>query len=307
MGDIGRIGLRRLRAIFAVPHYQNIPLATPPIFIISGVLVFISFLAYLLGPNAHDAYLRSSFLIIFSLSAVQIGLHFLNNTLGRWLVSITTSLIVLSLALLWQNEILLFFLVIPIILAATSANLLVILMTAILQSITVLLAFRNGLITSFDHSVLIAVLWLVALTVSISFYIIMDVLALATKDYNRLQNLLIESRDQQQKLSQALDDLGHLNRQLSLLYDKNISFRRIAEEATEAKSTYIAKVSHEIRTPLNMILGISESIIENREDYGDDLPLDLEERYSHYPAKLRASALIGKRRSRSNTGLSPAR
>jgi signal transduction histidine kinase/CheY-like chemotaxis protein len=277
MGDIGRIGLRRLRAIFAVPHYQNIPLATPPIFIISGVLVFISFLAYLLGPNAHDAYLRSSFLIIFSLSAVQIGLHFLNNTLGRWLVSITTSLIVLSLALLWQNEILLFFLVIPIILAATSANLLVILMTAILQSITVLLAFRNGLITSFDHSVLIAVLWLVALTVSISFYIIMDVLALATKDYNRLQTLLTDSRSQQQNLSQALDDLAHLNRQLSLLYDKNISLRQIAEEATEAKSTYIAKVSHEIRTPLNMILGITESIIENREDYGDDLPLDLED------------------------------
>ena len=33
--------------------------------------------------------------------------------------------------------------------------------------------------------------------------------------------------------------------------------RKAAEEATEAKSTYIARVSHEIRTPMNAILGLT--------------------------------------------------
>ena len=45
------------------------------------------------------------------------------------------------------------------------------------------------------------------------------------------------SREQQQRLAQTLDDLEHANRQLSLLYDRNISLRKTAEEATEAKTT----------------------------------------------------------------------
>jgi PAS domain S-box-containing protein len=40
--------------------------------------------------------------------------------------------------------------------------------------------------------------------------------------------------------------------------------KRLAEQASSAKSDFLAKISHEIRTPLNAILGFSEVMIEER-------------------------------------------
>ncbi len=43
-----------------------------------------------------------------------------------------------------------------------------------------------------------------------------------------------------------------------------INARRQAEQASTAKSEFLAKISHEIRTPLNAIIGFSEVMIEER-------------------------------------------
>jgi PAS domain S-box-containing protein len=43
-----------------------------------------------------------------------------------------------------------------------------------------------------------------------------------------------------------------------------VNARRSAEQASAAKSDFLAKISHEIRTPLNSIIGFSEAMIEER-------------------------------------------
>src|SRR5262249_46920079 len=43
-----------------------------------------------------------------------------------------------------------------------------------------------------------------------------------------------------------------------------IESKRRAEQASAAKSDFLAKISHEIRTPLNTVLGFSEVMMEER-------------------------------------------
>ena len=90
--------------------------------------------------------------------------------------------------------------------------------------------------------------------------------------YRRAQGLLEEARDRQADLSQALEDLGDANLQLSRL---NVLAQRLqaeAEEARRAKELFVANVSHELRTPLNMIIGFSEMMLASPGTYGDHIP-----------------------------------
>ena len=59
--------------------------------------------------------------------------------------------------------------------------------------------------------------------------------------------------------------------------------RRRAEQASQAKSDFLAKISHEIRTPLNAIIGFSEVMMEERLG-----PID-NERYLAYLKDIHAS------------------
>ncbi|MCB0235069.1 MAG: PAS domain S-box protein, partial [Anaerolineae bacterium] len=38
--------------------------------------------------------------------------------------------------------------------------------------------------------------------------------------------------------------------------------RRVAEEATEAKSAFLANMSHEIRTPMNAVIGMTSLLLD---------------------------------------------
>jgi len=90
--------------------------------------------------------------------------------------------------------------------------------------------------------------------------------------FQREQCLLEEARDRKAELEQALDDLVHTNRQLSLANERMAALRLIAEEAQKTKAAFVAKVSHEFRTPLNMIIGLIDLLAETPEVYGDRLP-----------------------------------
>jgi signal transduction histidine kinase/CheY-like chemotaxis protein len=93
--------------------------------------------------------------------------------------------------------------------------------------------------------------------------------------YQEAMRILQENRAQQGELQQALADLAHANRQMTLLYEKQTVLQRIAEEAEHTKSSFVAKVSHEFRTPLNMIIGLASVMIENPRMYGRALPAGL--------------------------------
>ncbi len=65
--------------------------------------------------------------------------------------------------------------------------------------------------------------------------------------------------------------------QLGQLVDRLADARDAAMEATVAKSRFLANMSHELRTPLNAVIGITEMLMEDAEDTGDQSmrePLD---------------------------------
>jgi signal transduction histidine kinase/CheY-like chemotaxis protein len=78
----------------------------------------------------------------------------------------------------------------------------------------------------------------------------------------RARTLFEEARNRRAELEQALDDLGHANRQLALAGERMAVLREIAEEAQKAKTAFVASVSHEFRTPLNMIIGLVSLMME---------------------------------------------
>ncbi|RIK34688.1 MAG: hypothetical protein DCC55_32675 [Chloroflexi bacterium] len=99
-----------------------------------------------------------------------------------------------------------------------------------------------------------------------------QITAWSWQQFQRAQHLLEEARNRQGDLAQALDDLAHANRQLTLLNEKLAGLRLLAEEAQNAKALFVAKVSHELRTPLNIIISLIDLLVETPEVYGDELP-----------------------------------
>jgi signal transduction histidine kinase/CheY-like chemotaxis protein len=85
--------------------------------------------------------------------------------------------------------------------------------------------------------------------------------------FEHAQRSLLDAQDRRAELRQALDDLAHANRQLTLMNQRVMAMRLIAEEAQKAKTRFVARVSHEFRTPLNMIIGLVDLMAETPEIY----------------------------------------
>jgi signal transduction histidine kinase len=63
-------------------------------------------------------------------------------------------------------------------------------------------------------------------------------------------------------------ELKEANQQTSYMLTIAEQARKMAEAASQAKSTFLAKMSHELRTPLNAIIGYSDMIQEEAIDSG---------------------------------------
>ena len=87
------------------------------------------------------------------------------------------------------------------------------------------------------------------------------------EQFQRAQQLLDETRDQKAQLAQIQEDLKSAYRTQALLNDRLAALKLIAEDAQQAKATFVAKISHEFRIPLNMILGLIDTLIETPETY----------------------------------------
>jgi signal transduction histidine kinase/DNA-binding response OmpR family regulator len=90
---------------------------------------------------------------------------------------------------------------------------------------------------------------------------------------SQLEQARVAAEDAHEKVVQAADQLEEANRTLEARVDDRTRLLakavKDAEEASKAKSSFLAKMSHELRTPLNAIIGYSEIMKEDAEDDGD--------------------------------------
>jgi len=108
-----------------------------------------------------------------------------------------------------------------------------------------------------------------------SFNAMLDTIQSNTTELHRAKIVAEEARE---RIHQSNEQLEEANRTLegrveerTRLLAKAVSD---AEEASKAKSTFLAKMSHELRTPLNAIIGYSEMLQEDARDEGDTRTAD---------------------------------
>lgn len=197
-----------------------------------------------------------------------------NSLAGRWF---TTAALVgaVQVAGLWLDPRLVLALrAIPVAVGAAVLGVNAAAVTACVE--TVLLLFVGGQAgAAVDLAVFgvgLTAVWMPVATIYGVFRPIRRLAEWAWDRYERALDLLEQARDRQVELRQAVDDLAHTNRQLTLLNEKVAALRMVAEQAEKSKAAFLARVSHEFRTPLNMIIGLSDLLVEAPEVYGQPLP-----------------------------------
>jgi signal transduction histidine kinase/CheY-like chemotaxis protein len=91
----------------------------------------------------------------------------------------------------------------------------------------------------------------------------------STSSYDIARKSLEEAQCRQLELAQAQEDLALANKELRRLSQRLKVLERIAEEARQATTEFVANVSHELRTPLNMIIGYADLISRSPKVYGN--------------------------------------
>ena len=82
-----------------------------------------------------------------------------------------------------------------------------------------------------------------------------------------LQKLNRELKNNSEELKKLYDDLEEKKDAIAKAYE-------MAESANHAKSTFLANMSHELRTPLNAVIGISELLLDEVKEAGDQKYLE---------------------------------
>jgi signal transduction histidine kinase/CheY-like chemotaxis protein len=225
------------------------------------------------GPSARLEAQRFA-LLSYALAAVAWLLGSWNPALGKGFV-VFALVAVVALANRWSGVPgFLTFMVIPTALAAALLSLLAATVTAVGQ--TALLVLLPGYVAPGASPAAVAVavvaIWATLGVMCAVYYHVYQLSRWLWAYFQRAQGALEEERDRKAELGQALDDLAHANRQLTLINERLVALRLIAEEAQKTKAAFVAKVSHEFRTPLNMIIGLIDLLVETPEVYGQDLP-----------------------------------
>jgi signal transduction histidine kinase/CheY-like chemotaxis protein len=213
--------------------------------------------------------LISLFLFLSMLSAIGWILVDWRPLLGRWFTVVALAAAVhvggwwlhIPGYLAWA--------VIPIALAAPLLGFPATVVTAVAESVVVLVLMRSPDMGIGMPSGIVALtaIWGVLGGLCGTHYQIHRQSAWFAKYFERARQSLWDSQSRRAELRQALDDLTHANRQLALMNERVGALRAIAEDAQKAKTTFLAKVSHEFRTPLNMIIGLVDLMVETPEMY----------------------------------------
>ena len=216
-------------------------------------------------------------LLLFLVVAVVWVLLYLDESVGRWAVALA------MVAAIWVMRVylgipgLLMLLAVPTVLAPGllgSAGAL-----AIAAAETVLIGGLGWQLPEvcapYEWVLSLTLVWALVISMRALYRPIYDLAGWSWSHFWRAQQLLEEGRDRQVALREALDALGHANRELAAANEKMASLRYIAEEAQRTKAAFVANVSHEFRTPLNMIIGLVDLLTETPEIYGRSLPGEL--------------------------------
>jgi len=163
---------------------------------------------------------------------------------------------------------------IPTALAAALISLPAATATAVGETVLLLLLSRYAVVGTSPASIGLALIaiWTMLGVMYAVYHPVHQLAQWSWEHFQQAQTSLEAARNRQVELKQALEDLAHANRQLTLLNEKLATLRLMAEEAQKTKAAFVAKVSHEFRTPLNMIIGLIDLLVETPEVYGDELP-----------------------------------
>ena len=238
---------------------------------ISGILVG----AYLSMASAGESLSSrglSYALITWALSAALWFLEDWRPLLGRWATIAALAIVIPWVGQWFALAGFLALLSIPIALAAALISPPAAALTAVAQTILILLLPQYAQQSVGETMAALIAIWVM---LGLMYAIYQPVLKLSLwswEHFSRARELLDEARDRQVELKQALDDLAHANRQLALINERLAATRLIAEEAQKTKAEFVAQVSHEFRTPLNMIIGLIDLLMETPKVYGEDLP-----------------------------------
>jgi signal transduction histidine kinase/CheY-like chemotaxis protein len=185
----------------------------------------------------------------FTVLALAAAVH-----LGGWWLQIPGSLV-------WA--------VIPTALAAPLVSFSAVAVTAVGESMVILGLIRYPVagFSLSDGVVALVAVWGVFGATLAMHYQIHERSSWLVEYFEHAQRSLLDAQDRRAELRQALDDLAHANRQLTLMNQRVTAMRLIAEEAQKAKTRFVARVSHEFRTPLNMIIGLVDLMAETPEIY----------------------------------------
>lgn len=115
-------------------------------------------------------------------------------------------------------------------------------------------------------------IWGIFLLTAIAYKAMREIIFWSWQSYHTGRKELLQAREHQGELNQAIKDLARANVQLARLNELLSTARSQAEEAERVKAEFTANVSHELRTPLNMVIGFSEAILNAPETYGLPLP-----------------------------------
>jgi signal transduction histidine kinase/CheY-like chemotaxis protein len=190
---------------------------------------------------------------------------------GRWFIILAITALLISGALWLRMPAILVLLAIPVALATVLISLLAGLATA--ASLTLLLALPLAGVGGPEAPWIAVVgIWSILGILFCATYPVRQVASWSWEYYRRAQQQLDEARSRKAELEQALADLVHANRQISLANERMALLRRAAEEARRQKEAFIARVSHEFRAPLNIIIGMISLMIENPKQYGGRFP-----------------------------------
>jgi signal transduction histidine kinase/CheY-like chemotaxis protein len=218
-------------------------------------------------------------LLLFTASVIALPLERWKPWASRWLATLTLIAMVHLVNMLLGIPGSLTLVAIPITLAAPLISLPAATITAVGESLllVVLLRYPGAGLSLPTVAVTLIAIWAM-LGIVHTMYRPMRQLSKYLEEYfEHTQRFLEEARDRKAELEQALESLAHANRQLALANERTAALRMIAEEAQRAKTAFVANVSHEFRTPLNMIIGLVDLMVETPEIYTTVLSPEMRE------------------------------